>query len=136
MNSDTEDYITTIFGEVRPEYKMMEKYVPGLLDGNIRTRRAIYPHPTKDKDTAIPRKYKELMIIALEVGTQHGGGQGEGSLPGVDHSRSAVRNGATPKEIAETIAIAMYMCGQPAIVDYGYHCIVAAEDEYRKMSKG
>ena len=112
MKPETEDYIKEIFGKMRPEYEIMEKYIPGLLDGNIGTRRAIYPHPKKDPESAIPRKYKELIIIALEVATGRGGGQGEGGKPGLNHSRRAVSQASvTPKEIAEAVGIAMYMCG-------------------------
>jgi len=134
MDPETEDYIRTIFGRIRPEYELMEKYVPGFVEGNVKTRRVIYPHPKKDKETAIPRKYRELMIIALEIATERGGGQGEGGMPGLSHTRRAVReSGVTPREIAETVAIALYMYGQPSLVDYGYHCIKAAEEEYEKL---
>jgi alkylhydroperoxidase/carboxymuconolactone decarboxylase family protein YurZ len=134
MNPDTEDYIKTIFGEVRPEHKLLDKYLPGYLEGNTLTRRTIYPHPKKDKEAVIPRKYRELMIIALEVGSGRGGAQGEGSMPGIIHTRMAVKEaGATPQEIAETVALATYFCGQPTMVDFGYHCIREAEKQYENL---
>ncbi len=136
MNAENEDYVKTIFGKMRPYYELMEKYVPGFIDGNIGMRRSFYPHPTKDKAANIPRKYRELIMIALEIGSGRGGAQGEGGMPGVGHTRRAVREaGATPAEVAEMVAITTFLCGQPAIVDYGYHCIKAAEEEYQKLQK-
>ncbi len=136
MDSENNDYVKAIFGEIKGHHEIMEKYVPGFADSNVRMRRAFYPHPTKDKEAAIPRKYRELIMIALEIGTGRGGDQGRGGMPGVNHTRTAVRQAdATPKEVAEMVAIAVYLCGQPSIVDYGYHCIKAAEEEYQKLQK-
>ncbi len=134
MDPEAEDYIKSIFDKTPSEYELMEKYLPGFVEGNVKMRRAIYPHPKKDKEAAIPRKYRELIMIALEVGMGRGGGKGAGGLPGVHHTRWAVsKAGATPQEIAEAVAIATYLCGQPSVVDYGYHCIKAAEEEYKKI---
>lgn len=67
-----------------------------------------YPSPDSKSsaDVAIPRKYRELIMIALEIGTQEGGGQGLGRTPGVHHTRIAVAEASvTPQEIAEVVAI-------------------------------
>lgn len=51
------------------------------------------------EDTAIPKKYKELLAVAVALTTQC-----DGCLRG--HSAAAVAAGATQEELAETVHIA------------------------------
>ena len=136
MKPETEEYVRKIWSRILPEYQIMEKYLPGFIDANIATRRSFYPAPGEEDKVALPRKFRELIMIALELGTEHGGGQGTGGMPGVSHSRRAVReSGVTPREISEVVAITTYLCGQPSLVDYGAQCIKAAEEEYLELQK-
>ena len=136
MDEDSKGYLMKIFGRIPREYELLDKYLPGFVSGNIKVRRSIYPYPGKDKEASIPRKYRELMMIAIELATGRGGGKGAGGMPGLNHTRWAVREaGVTPKEVAEAVAIAVYLCGQPSVVDYGYHCIEAAEKEQAELLK-
>lgn len=127
-----------------PEYKpgiqleVMARYLPKWVETNQAHRESFFPQAGSEAaaDVRIPLKYRELIMIALEVGTQRGGGQGRGQAPGVVHTRHAVSHaGVTPHEIAEVVAITAWLCGQPALGDYGLSCILAAEDEYEKLQE-
>ena len=137
MDEEAKEYLMKIFGRIPAEYEYLDKYLPGFVSGNVKERRSIYPFPGRDKETAIPRKYRELIMIAIELATGRGGGQGAGGMPGLNHTRWAVReSGVTPQEVAETVAMTVYLCGQPSVVDYGYHLIDAAEKaQAEKASK-
>ena len=128
MKPETAAYLARIAPGSK-HFELMERYVPGWVDANVRARQVFFPLPEDEADArlSIPRKYRELIMVAIEIATQQGGGQGRGNLPGVTHSRKAVEEGATAREIAEVVAIAAYLCGQPALIDYGAHCIEAAE---------
>lgn len=58
-----------------------------------------YNSAVLDGDTALPKKTKELLAVAVALTTQC-----EGCLNG--HSKAAVAAGATPEELAETIHVA------------------------------
>ena len=132
MDGKTAEYLQRIAPGAR-HYELMDRYLPGWAEANAQARQVFFPLPEDEAAAglAIPRKYRDLIMIAVELATQHGGGQGRGNLPGVTHSRNAVKEGATPKEIAEIVALTAYLCGQPVVIDYGMHCIEAAEQAAR-----
>jgi AhpD family alkylhydroperoxidase len=72
---------------------------------------------TKSIDT----KTKELMALAIGIATHC-----EGCV--AFHTRAAFKAGATRQELAETVALAVYMGGGPAVV-YGGDAL-RAFDEY------
>lgn len=120
-------------------FDLMEKYLPGWLSAWAASRQVFFPTRTNEEAVglAIPRKYRELIMIAIQLTTQHGGGQGYGSIPGETHTRRAVsEEGVTPKEVAEVVAIGAYLCGQAVIADYGARCIEIAEEEHAKATRG
>ena len=55
-------------------------------------------------DSAIPRKYKELMVMAIGMAT------GTSTTMNV-HANLAVKNGATVDEICEVIRMIFFTCG-------------------------
>lgn len=128
MDSRTADYLKRVAPGAK-HFELMERYLAGWADANARARQVFFPLPEDEAlaGLSIPRKYRDLIMVAIEIATQQGGGQGRGNLPGVTHARKAVEEGATAKEIAEVVAITAYLCGQPALIDYGMHCIEAAE---------
>ena len=132
MDAKTAEYLKRIAPGAK-HYDLMERYLPGWVEANARARQVFFPLAEDEAASglSIPRRYRELIMVAVELATQHGGGQGRGDLPGVTHARSAVKEGATAKEIAEVVAITAYLCGQPVLIDYGMHCIEAAEQTER-----
>jgi AhpD family alkylhydroperoxidase len=71
---------------------------------------------------ALDPKMKELVAVALAVSAQC-----DGCI--ASHTRGAALHGATPEEVAETIAVTFLLCGGPATV-YGARAF-AAFMEYR-----
>jgi alkylhydroperoxidase/carboxymuconolactone decarboxylase family protein YurZ len=57
-----------------------------------------------DEGTALPKKYKFLIAMALDASI--GAADGVASLAG-----GAMRNGATKEEIAEALRVVQYICG-------------------------
>ncbi len=70
---------------------------------------------------ALDTKTKELMALAIGIAVRCGGCVAY-------HTRAAVKQGANRQEIAETVALAVYMGGGPAAV-YGADAL-RAFDEY------
>lgn len=71
---------------------------------------------------ALDTKTKELMALAIGIAVRCGGCVAY-------HTRTAMKEGAIREEIAETVALAVYMGGGPAAV-YGADAL-RAFDEYR-----
>lgn len=71
---------------------------------------------------ALDTKTKELMALAISIAVRCGGCVAY-------HTRAALKAGAIREEIAETVALAVYMGGGPAAV-YGADAL-RAFDEYR-----
>ncbi len=108
-------------GRIPSQYKLLDKYNPKLADCIASLRRSNFPAKL-DPKSAIPLKYKELMVVALEVAV----GRGE---RGVSHARKAVRAGATMQELLETLGLCIYLVGMTTFVDSGDACMRAAHDE-------
>lgn len=70
---------------------------------------------------SLSTKTKELMALAIGIAVHC-----EGCV--ATHTRAALKTGATREEVAETVALAVYMGGAPAIV-YGGDAL-RAFDEY------
>ena len=61
------------------------------------------------KDTSIPRKYRELIIMAL--------GCPRGAQTTINtHGRLALENGATIEEIGEVLRLVFFLCGATALI--------------------
>jgi len=70
-------------------------------------------------DGALATKFKELITLAISITARC-----EGCIAA--HVRAALRAGATPQEITESIGVAIYMGGGPAMV-YGCEALDALE---------
>lgn len=61
------------------------------------------------KETSIPRKYRELMIMVL--------GCAEGAQTTINtHGRLAYENGATIEEIGEALRLVFFLCGATSLI--------------------
>jgi len=83
----------------------LRQMIPEVYEGFAQTHRATYG------DGALPGSTKELVAIAIAIAEGC-----EGCI--ASHARGAVRKGATPEQVAETIGVAIQMQGGPATV-YG-----------------
>jgi AhpD family alkylhydroperoxidase len=88
----------------RPTAELREQ-IPDVYEGFTTTYRATY------RDGALPAATKELMAVAIAIATGC-----TGCI--ASHVRGAVRKGATPEQMAETIGVTIQMGGGPASV-YG-----------------
>lgn len=128
MKDETKDYLIEEMGRVHEVFQTLDKYDPRLTDALASLRRAAIPEK-KDAGSSLEAKYKELIMIAVEVAT----GRGE---KGKTHARKAIRAGATPKQIQEALALCIYLVGMSSWVDGGMECVLAAEDEHEKVKRG
>lgn len=127
MNEETRKYILEKFGRMESVFELMDKYSPEIVDGHIKVRKATLP--PAGVEGAIPEKYKELIIVAVEVATGRGG-------RGTSHARRAVRVGATPREVQEAVSLCIWLTGWTTWVDCGSEAVKAAEEEEEKIKKG
>lgn len=128
MKDETKDYLVEEMGRVHEVFQTLDKYDPKLTDALASLRHAAIPGKN-DKGSTLDAKYKELIMIAVEVAT----GRGE---KGKTHARKAIRAGATPKQIQEALALCIYLVGMSSWVDGGMECVLAAEDEDAKLKRG
>jgi alkylhydroperoxidase/carboxymuconolactone decarboxylase family protein YurZ len=128
MKKETEDYLIEEMGRVHEVFQTLDRYDPKLTDALASLRRSAIPGK-KDTGSSLEAKYKELIMIAVEVAT----GRGE---KGKSHARKAIRAGATPKQVQEALALCIYLVGMSSWVDGGMECVLAAEDENEKAKRG
>lgn len=128
MKDETKDYLVEEMGRVHEVFQTLDKYDPKLTDALASLRSAAIPGK-KDKGSTLEAKYKELIMIAVEVAT----GRGE---KGKTHARKAIRAGATPKQIQEALVLCIYLVGMSSWVDGGMECVLVAEDEEAKLKRG
>jgi AhpD family alkylhydroperoxidase len=128
LKDETRNYLTEEMGRVHEVFQTLDRYDPKLVDALASLRRSAIPGKN-DTGYSLPAKYKELIMVAVEAAT----GRGE---KGKSHARKAVRAGATPKEVEESLALCIYLVGMSSWVDGGMECVLAAEEEEAKMKKG
>lgn len=70
MDEEARKYIIEKFGRMHPVFEHMDRYSPEIVEGFIKIRKATLP--PAGVEGAIPEKYKELIITAVEVATGRG----------------------------------------------------------------
>lgn len=128
MKKSTKGYLVAEMGRVHEVFQTLDRYDSDLVDALASLRRAAIPGKD-DKGHTLTARDRELIMVAVEAAT----GRGE---KGKSHARKAVRAGATPKEVQESLALCIYLVGMSSWVDGGKDCVIAAEEEDRKMKKG
>ena len=100
-----------VLDDLRPQHRALRQEIPDVYRAfNDLSGAAL-------ADGALPTKVKELM--AMTIGVVHGC---DGCI--ASHARAAARAGATTKEAAEAIGVAILMQGGPATV-YGARAYAA-----------
>ena len=126
MDDTTRRYLMEQFAHMPESFQEIDKFNPDLMDALAKVRMSII---SEKKSDMLSPKTKELIVTALEVIT----GRGE---KGRSHARKAIRAGATPKEVFESVSLCIYLGGMMTWVDSGADAVRSAEDEYNKMKSG
>ena len=111
-----EEYCREQYGVVPDEYRLLANYLPQVVEGIIATREAV----TRTTEGTLPEKVRELIMVAVEVALKK---------PPILHAKRAVEAGATVREVAEVVAICMYLAGMASYVVAGYPALKAAEEQ-------
>ena len=105
------DHSHQVLNDLRPQHRALRQEIPDVY----RTFNELSAAALADG--ALPAKIKELMAMA--IGVVHGC---DGCI--ASHARGAAKAGATTKEAAEAIGVAILMHGGPATV-YGARAYAA-----------
>ncbi len=89
--------------ELRPQTRELRRMIPGVYQGFAAL------HGAALSDGALDAKTKELIALALSVGSQC-----DGCI--ASHARGAVRHGASKEEAAEAIGVTLLMGGGPSSI--------------------
>lgn len=89
--------------ELRPKTRELRRMIPDAYTGFAAL------HAGALSDGALDAKTKELIALALSVGSQC-----DGCI--ASHARGAVRHGATKQEAAEAIGVTLLMGGGPSSI--------------------
>ncbi len=107
-------------GTAMPEFWVkLAEHLPWVMDGYARMREGTF----RDMDAggALPKKIKELVVVALDII--------QGNAWGIrTHTRAAIQAGATLPEITEIVALTILSRGMVAYRMGGYDALVAAEE--------
>lgn len=118
------EYLLKEFGGIGEFAKQMAQHNPKVLEAWVHYRGAVF----EDSAGGLPKKYRELIGIAIEVATGRPSGKA-----GERHARLAIRAGATPREVFDTVMLCEFFSGATSYVDYGMAVVKAAEDETQKI---
>ncbi len=128
MKQETTDYLKKEMGSVHDAFQTLDKYNPKLAEAVVSLRK-LTVSGGDDIESALASKYKELIMVAIEVAT----GRGE---KGKTHAQKAIRAGATPDEVLDALGLCIYLVGKSSWVDGGHACLIAAVDEMKKLNQG
>ncbi len=110
--------------QVIADYELLARYRPEVFAGYINLRRAAF---NKGPDAALPAKYKELIILAIEIVRT------KTNPPPTGHARWAIEAGATPTEVAEVVGLCMMIAGMLTYQESGRFSLRTAEEHYEKL---
>jgi AhpD family alkylhydroperoxidase len=96
-------YGQEVLDELRPQTRELRHQIPEVYKGFAAL------HGAALADGALDAKTKELIALALSVGSQC-----DGCI--ASHARGAVRHGATKQEAAEAIGVTLLMGGGPSSI--------------------
>ena len=100
-----------LLNDIAPLTRDLRGLIPGVYEGFGRLHAAAFA------DGEVDRKTKELIALGISIAVRC-----DGCI--ASHARSAAREKATEKEVAETIGIAIAMSGGPGTV-YGPRAMAA-----------
>ncbi len=120
------DYIADVWREqwVLDAFDRLSRYCPEVVEGYTILRQGSFAEAPAGM---IPRKYKELLAVAIECARV---------VPAVGHARRAIEVGATPHEVAETVSLCIQLGGMVTYMHSGRHALEAAEDHAKELTAG
>jgi AhpD family alkylhydroperoxidase len=105
---------TEFLAETNAELAALRKEMPGAAAGFAQLAKAA------TAPAALDTRTKELIALAIGIATRCDGCIGF-------HAKAAARHGATRAEIAETVAMCVYMGGGPSMM-YGAKALAAFDE--------
>lgn len=114
-------YVQTVLNRDFPDmWETLAAAAPGVLEGYMKLRENILrPSATEG---ALPKWMIEVIVVGCDVV--------QGNTWGAQmHVRQAVRDGASPEQVLQAIALVMVEAGVPTYKCGGLDVILAAEDE-------
>jgi alkylhydroperoxidase/carboxymuconolactone decarboxylase family protein YurZ len=117
------EYARGYFPDVS-HYELLARYRPEMVHGYMTLRQAAY---NTGPNAAIPAHMKELIILAIEVGSK------KTNPPPVQHAKRAIERGATPQEVAEVISLCIMIGGMLTYREAGRFALAAAEERYLEL---
>jgi alkylhydroperoxidase/carboxymuconolactone decarboxylase family protein YurZ len=113
------DYIASYYtdADTVESFRLLVKHRPGVVRGYTDLRRDLF----EGEDQAIPGKYKELIIIAMECIAR------KVNPAPLFHARKAVDAGASLAEITEAVCLALMIGGMITYQEAGQHVLKEAE---------
>lgn len=119
--SEMRTYVQRVLNRDFPDmWETLAAAAPGVLEGYMKLREnVIRPNPTEG---SLPKWMTEVIVAGCDVV--------QGNAWGAQmHVRQAVRDGLTPEQVVQAIALVMVEAGVPAYKSGGLDVILAAEDE-------
>jgi alkylhydroperoxidase/carboxymuconolactone decarboxylase family protein YurZ len=98
---------------------LLNKYVPDAVYGYLQFRQGAFDY---GPGASLDHKTKELIEVVMGLALRK-----TNPVP-LGHTRKALLAGATVKEIAEVVAMAMFYCGAITFDEGGRHILRAAEE--------
>jgi alkylhydroperoxidase/carboxymuconolactone decarboxylase family protein YurZ len=117
------------FGKVLDPHELLGRYYPECLEKWMEARASLFRDPPEG---ALTQREKELICVAVEIAARK---------PNVAfHTKKALDEGATVKEIAEICGICILLAGMVSFVESGQNALRVAEEyagdlENRKKQK-
>jgi AhpD family alkylhydroperoxidase len=113
-----------------PEFwKKLAEHAPYAMEGYYHMRQGVFTDPA---ESHIPRKYQELLVVAMDCAIHNRWGVEA-------HTRAAVKAGATMEEVTEAMVLSIMVLGMPNFRNMGYYALLAAEEameEYENETEG
>jgi len=103
--------------EIQRNFELLYEHAPSTVETYLRLRSSNYAQPPTGALTA---REKELVILGMECALLRS------NPPPIFHARSAVAAGATAKEIAEVLSLAIMIAGMVTYQESGQYVLAAA----------
>lgn len=109
-------------------WRDLERHAPWAMDAYHRMRTGVF-HPVGAEGTGMPKRYMELVAVALDILLVN--------TWGVDvHTRAAIRAGATLDEVREMVVLCIMSGGMVKYRLAGHVALEAAERAIAEMASG
>lgn len=117
---DAWEYVQNYYNdaEIAESFRILAQFRPDVVKAYIDMRSSLFRDPPSG---ALPQKYKELVIIAMECMAP------KVNPPPTFHAQKAVDAGATLEEIAEVVSMAIMIGGMITYQEAGRFVLKEAE---------